>query len=55
MFVLSAVLRSRWSRNYLGAGAEIKFLINMFCSQFGGCYDEEKRIPTSISNIAIFD
>ena len=26
--------RSRWSRNYLGPGAraEIKFLINMFCS-----------------------
>ena len=31
--------RSQWIRNYLGpgAGAGIKFLINMFCSQFGGC------------------
>ena len=28
--------RSRWSRNYLrpGAGAEIIFLINIYCSQF---------------------
>ena len=33
-----SVLRSR-SRNYLGpgAGAEIQFLINIFCCQFGGC------------------
>ena len=35
-----AVLRSRshWSRNYStsGAGAEMIFLINIFCSQFWG-------------------
>ena len=33
------VLRRRWSRNYLrpGAGAEIIFLINVYCRQFGGC------------------
>ena len=38
--------RSRWIRNYLrpGAGAEIKFLVNIFYSQFGGCYDENKLI-----------
>ena len=31
--------RSRWSWNYLEpvAGAEINFLINIFCIQFGGC------------------
>ena len=31
--------RSRWSQTYLrpGAGAKIIFLINIFCSQFGGC------------------
>ena len=36
-FVL--VLRSRWSQNYLrpGAGAEIIFLLNIYCIQFGGC------------------
>ena len=38
--------RSQWSRNYLrpgtGAGAEIIFLTNIYCSQFGGCKDEEK-------------
>ena len=30
--------------NYLrpGAGAELIFLINIYCSQFGGCQDEEK-------------
>ena len=35
--------RSRWSRNYLrpGAGAGIIFLINISCSQFGGCLDVE--------------
>ena len=48
--------RSRWSRNYLGpgAGAEIKFLINIFCRQFGGCYDEDKLISTSISLVLLF-
>ena len=46
--------RSRWSRNYLGPGAEIKFLINIFCSQFGGCYDEDKLISTSISIVLLF-
>ena len=46
-----SVLRSQ-SQKYLGpgAGAEIKILINIFCSQFGGCYDEDKLISTSISN-----
>ena len=31
--------RSRWSRNYLRpeARTEIIFLINIYCSQFGGC------------------
>ena len=48
--------RSRWSRNYLGpgAGAGIKFVINIFCSQFGGCYDEDKLIFTSISIVLLF-
>ena len=48
--------RSRWSRNYLGpgAGVEIKFLINIFCSQFGGCYNEDKLISTSISIVLLF-
>ena len=40
-----SVLQSRWSQNYLRpgararaiAGVEIIFLINIFCSQFGGC------------------
>ena len=36
-----------------GAGAEIKFLINIFCSQFGGCYDEDKLISTSISIVPV--
>ena len=47
---------SRWSRNYLGpgAGAEIKFLINIFCSQFGGCYDEDKLISSSVSIVLHF-
>ena len=51
-----AVLRSRWSRNYLGPGAwaEIEFLINMFCSQFGGFYDEDELIYTSISIVLLF-
>ena len=34
-----------------GARAEIKFLINIFCSQFGGCYDEDKLISTSIRTV----
>ena len=48
--------RSRWSRNYLGpgAGAKIKFLINIFCSKFGGCYDEDELISTSISLVLLF-
>ena len=37
-----------------GAGAEIKFLINIFCSQFGGCYNEDKLISTSISVVLLF-
>ena len=37
-----------------GAGAEIKYLINNFCNQFGGCYDEEKLISTSISIVILF-
>ena len=37
-----------------GAGTEIKFLINMFCSQFGGCYDEDKLISTSISIVLYY-
>ena len=43
--------RSWWSRNYLrpGAGAEIVFLINIYCSQFGGCWDEEKTPSRHIS------
>ena len=36
-----------------GAGAEIK-LINIFCSQFGGCYDEDKFISTSSSIVLLF-
>ena len=51
--VLKPVLwsRSQWSQNYLGPGAgdEIKFLIIIFGSQFGGCYNEDKIISTSIS------
>ena len=44
-----------WSRkNYLGPGAEIKFLIYMFCSQFGGCYDEDKLISSSFSIVLLF-
>ena len=41
--VLRSRSRSRWSRNYLrpgavtGAGAEMIFLIKMYCSQFGEC------------------
>ena len=31
-----------------GAGAEIIFVINIFCSQFGVCQDEEKQISASI-------
>ena len=50
--------RSRRSQNYLGPGAgagdEIKFLINIFCSQFGECYDEDKLISTSISIVLLF-
>ena len=48
--------RSRWSRNNLGpgAGAEIKFFINIFCSQFGRCYDEDKLISNSISILLLF-
>ena len=45
---------SRWSRHYLGPGAEIKFLINIFCRQFGGCYDEDKLISSSISIVLLF-
>ena len=37
-----------------GTEAEIKFLINIFCSQFGGCYDEDKLISTSISIVLLF-
>ena len=32
-----------------GAGAEIVFLINIYCSQFGGCWDEEKTPLRHIS------
>ena len=50
--LIKAVLQSpsRRSRNYLGsgAGAEIKFLINILCSQFRGC------ISTSISIVLLF-
>ena len=43
--------RSRWSRIYLkpGAGANIIFLINIYCSQFEGCQDEEKPPMSHIS------
>ena len=37
-----------------GAGAEIKFFINIFCNQFGGCYDEDKLISTSIGIVQLF-
>ena len=30
------------------------FLLNIFCSQCGGCYDEEKLISTSIKTYLIF-
>ena len=40
--------------HYLGPGAGIKFLINIFCRQFGGCYDEEKLISTSIILVILF-
>ena len=33
-----------------GAGAEIILLINIYCSQFGGCKDEEKPSLRLISN-----
>ena len=33
--------------------AEIVFIIIIFCSQFGGCYDEEKLISTSISMVLL--
>ena len=55
LYLVFSVLRSRsrWSRNYLrsgagGGGAEIIFLINVYCGQFGGCWDKEKQISTSI-------
>ena len=50
--VLRSRSRSRWSRNYLrpGAGAEMIFLINIYCSQFGRCKDEENII----SNISCY-
>ena len=37
-----------------GAEAEIKILINIFCSQFGECYGEDKLISTSISIVILF-
>ena len=39
------VSRSLWSRNYLrsGAGAEIIFLINIYCSQFGAVLRSRSR------------
>ena len=46
----NSVLRSRCSRNYLGRG--IKFLTKIFCSQFGGCYDEEKLFSSSFSTFS---
>ena len=36
-----------------GAGAEIIFIINIFCCQFGGCQVEEKLISTSISMVLL--
>ena len=37
----------------LRPGAEIIFLINVYCSQFGVCKDEEKLIPISISMVQL--
>ena len=50
--VLRSLSQSLWSRNYLrpGAGAEMIFLINIYCSQFGRCMDEENII----SNISCY-
>ena len=36
-----------------GAGAEIKFLKHIFCSPFGGCYDEDKLNATYISIVLL--
>ena len=38
-FVANTVLRSRsrWSRNYFGSWSRKFYLINIYCSQFGGC------------------
>ena len=47
------MLRSLWSRIYLGPGAEIKNLIHIFCSPFGGCYDEDKLNATYISIVLL--
>ena len=37
-----------------GAGAEIISIINIFCSQFGGCEDEETLNSTSISMVQYY-
>ena len=36
-----------------GAGTEIIFVINIFCIQFSGRWDEEKLISTSISMLLL--
>ena len=54
---VKTVCRSRWRPNYLrpgaGVGAKIIFFMNIYCSQFGGCKNEEKLIHTSIGMILL--
>ena len=37
-----------------GAGAEIIFIIKKNCSKFGGCYNEERLISTSITVVRYY-
>ena len=54
---VKTVCRSRWRPNYLrpgaGVGVKIIFFMNIYCSQFGGCKNEEKLIYTSIGMILL--
>ena len=50
--LLRSLNRSWWSRNYIETWSRSRniFIINIFCSQFEGCLDEEKLISTSVSD-----
>ena len=43
--------RSWWRQNCLRSGAGIIYIIIIYCSQFGGCWDKGKLISTSIGTV----